>query len=253
MLTGLEVAILQAIDRLTPDGHGETHGDEIEAQLRRAGHEPPLGLEFGRMFMKLRDEGFVDAYISGGGGPVMVRLTGFGRQAAREAGGFEHGYSVARELISSDGFAAAFPGAFDPWAHAERLLRDEDAAAQQSTVGHKIRDAAQAFVTEAIKRYGADDPPADVKLVKRRLGAVIAHNRGWLSDAKRKVLEDLGNLWESTVDLIQRQEHSAQKEGEALTIDDGRRVVMLTMVLMIEFVSILEDRPVPPPATLEDG
>jgi hypothetical protein len=42
-----------------------------------------------------------------------------------------------------------------------------------------------------------------------------------LTQKKRKVLEDLDNLWESTVDLIERQEHSAQKEGEPVTFEDG--------------------------------
>jgi hypothetical protein len=46
-----------------------------------------------------------------------------------------------------------------------------------------------------------------------------------MSEKKRKMLEDLGNLWESTVDLIERQEHSAQKEGGPIMFEDGRRVV----------------------------
>ncbi len=247
------MAILQAVDRLTPDGYGETDGEAIEDQLHRAGQGVPPGLEFARMFMKLRDEGFLKAYVMGGGRPVQVELTGFGRQAAREAGGFEQGYSVARQLIASDSFAAAFPRAFGPWADAEGLLLGDDAEAQLSTVGHKIREAAQAFASTAVDRYGADDPPSDVKLVKKRLGAVIAHNRNSLSDAKRKVLEDLGDLWESTVDLIERQEHSAQKEGEPVTFEDGRRIVMLTMFLMIEFVTILDGLPGPKVAVLEGG
>jgi hypothetical protein len=50
---------------------------------------------------------------------VQVELTGFGRQSARDAGGFAQGYSVARQMIASDSFAAAFPRAFGPWADAE--------------------------------------------------------------------------------------------------------------------------------------
>jgi hypothetical protein len=184
---------------------------------------------------------------------VQVELTGPGRQVARELGGFQRGYAAARAIIASERFAAAFPQAFGPWADAEALLWGDDAGAQLSTVGHKVREAVQAFATAAIERYGADDPSPDVKLVKKRLGAVIAHNRGWLSDAKRRVLEDLGNLWKSTVDLVERQEHSAQKEGEPLTSEDARRVVMLSMFLMIEFVSILEELPGPAVAVLEGG
>ncbi|MCW3032517.1 MAG: hypothetical protein JWM60_862 [Solirubrobacterales bacterium] len=253
MLTEPEIAILQAVDRLTPDGYGETDGEAIEDQLHRAGVGVPPGIQFARTVGKLREESFLKAYVTGGGRPVQVELTGLGRQAAREAGGFERSYSAARQLLASDGFAAAFPRAFGPWADAERLLWGDNVDAQLSTVGHKIREAAQAFATAAIERYDADDPPSDVKLVKKRLGAVIAHNRQFLSPKKRKVLEDLGDLWESTVDLIERQEHSAQKEGEPVTFEDGRRIVMLTMFLMIEFVTILDDTDDPPPATLEPG
>jgi len=119
VLTNLELAILQAVDRLTPDGYGETDGEAIEDQLHRAGHGVPSGLEFARMFIKLRDEGFLKTYLTGGGRPVQVELTGFGRQSARDAGGFAQGYSVARQMIASDSFAAAFPRAFGPWADAE--------------------------------------------------------------------------------------------------------------------------------------
>jgi hypothetical protein len=80
------MALLQAVDRLTPDGYGETDGEAIEDQLHRAGQDVPPGLEFARMFMKLRDEGFLKAYVMGGGRPVQVELTGFGRQAARGPG-----------------------------------------------------------------------------------------------------------------------------------------------------------------------
>jgi hypothetical protein len=253
VLTGLEIAVLQAVDRLTPDGYGESDGEVIEDELHRAGHGVPPALQFGRMFMKLRDEGLLNAYITAGGRPVQVELTGPGRQVARETGGFERSYAAARQMIASDGFAAAFPKAFGLWADAERLLWGEDAEAQLSTVGHKSREAVQAFATAAIDRYGADSPPSDVKLVKKRLGAVIAHNRTSMSHTTRKVLEHLGNLWEGTVDLIERQEHSAQKEGEPVTFEDGRRVVMLTMFLMIELVSILEGVPGPKVAVREGG
>jgi hypothetical protein len=83
---------------------------------------------------------------------------------------------------------------------------------------------------------------------------VIAQNRDYMIDKERKVLEDLGNLWESTVDLIERQKHSAQKEGEPVTFEDGRRVVSLTMFLMLEFATILAGREIPDNvATLEGG
>jgi hypothetical protein len=247
-LLPLEQGILVVVDQLTRDGTA-TDGEPVADALRGMGIEVPNGLTWRRTFMRLRDAGYLKAYVTGGGGVVMIEPTQYGRALAAECADasdpFEGVAAEARTLIASDLFRQAFPAAFEPWADAERLLRSDDCEAQLSTIGHKVREATQHFATAAIARYGADDPDPDVKLVKKRLGAVVAHNLPYLSPAKRKVLESLGDLWEGTVDLIQRQEHSAQKEGEPVNYHDGRRVVMLTMFLMTEYVSILDDRNVP--------
>jgi len=252
MLTPLEQAILVVVDRLTRDTQTETHSDSIRPELEGMGLDVPNELLLGRVFMRLRDEGYVTAYVTGGGRAVMVELTHQGREQARaNPEPVEQIMTENRRLIASGRFAEVFPNVFEPWADAETLLFADDAEAQLTTVGHKIREAAQAFATAMIQTFGADDPPADVKLVKKRLGAVIAHNRPMVGDKQRRLLKSLGDLWETTVDLIERQEHAAQKEGEPVSWNDGRRIVTLTMFLMIEFVTVLEDREVPPPATLE--
>lgn len=48
------------------------------------------------------------------------------------------------------------------------------------------------------------------------------------------MLDALVVYWGTVSDLIQRQEHGAQKEGEALRWEDGRRVVFQTAVVMFE-------------------
>ena len=203
---------------------------------------------------QLRDDGYIEADFAGGMTIVNLKLTRVGRDAARTMfDPMEKVLAESRAKIGSEAFAAAFPGAYEPWADAAKLLYGENAAAELTTIGHKVREASQAFATAAIAQFGADDPPDDVKLVKRRIGAVIAQNHDHVSEAKRKVLEDLGDLWESTVDLIQRQEHAAQKEGEPVSFEDGRRVVNLTMFLMIEFVTILDGLSSPKVAVLEGG
>jgi hypothetical protein len=40
--------------------------------------------------------------------------------------------------------------------------------------------------------------------------------------------------WGTVNDLIQRQEHGAQREGGALAWEDGRRVVFQTAIVMFE-------------------
>jgi hypothetical protein len=55
-----------------------------------------------------------------------------------------------------------------------------------------------------------------------------------LGDARLSFLEALHGFWASTIDLIQRQEHGAMKEGKPLTWEDGRRVVFSTLIAMYE-------------------
>jgi hypothetical protein len=40
------------------------------------------------------------------------------------------------------------------------------------------------------------------------------------------------DYWNALVDLHQRQEHGAQRQGQPLTWEDGRRVVFQTILVM---------------------
>lgn len=243
MLADIEKAILVAVDCLTPDGYGDCDGAEIDQELKRMGKEPPHGIWFNRTVMKLKGSGYLGgATTVASGGPVMVELTEGGREIAREDGDpFERMSSQAQRFLGAGGFAEAYPDAYGFWKDAIALLFDEGADAEASTIGHKAREGMEAFATAMIERFGADDPVSDVKRVKQRLGAVIAHNRMQMSTTERAVLEDLGNLWESVADLAQRQEHSAQREGEPLVWNDGRRLTYLAMLVMVEFATMLDE------------
>jgi hypothetical protein len=255
MLHHVEQAVLVLIDRLTSDSYAPTSGQLVVEAAEAAG----LSLDeetLTRVLLHLREGGLLTSRFALGSGASSFReieLSRTGRAEARASGGdpFERIHADAHGMVASPGFEAAYPGAFEPWSEAERLLTGQDAAKQLSTIGHKVRESTQGFATAMIEHFGADDPEKDVALVKKRLGAAIAKNRDRLGEKHRKVLEDLGELWESSVDLIQRQEHAAQKEGEQVTVQDARRVVYLTMFLMIEFVTIFEELPPPRAAVLE--
>jgi hypothetical protein len=111
----------------------------------------------------------------------------------------------------------------------------------------------QAFATAMVDEHQPSNVDPNPAHARKRLGAVIAASRSQLGDARRSALEALGDLWEATDALTQRQEHGAQKEGEAITWTDARRLVWPTMCLMVEFVATFEDLPAPPQAHLEGG
>lgn len=207
------------------------------------------------LLLRLHEDRLIKATLMAASGPQafrLLQLTRLGREAARvEVDPFENVAIEAGRMLRSDGFARAFPGAFQPWADAEQLLWQPDAEAQLTTIGHKVREATQNFAAAMVTNYGVDGEQHEPREVERRLGGVIASHREELGEDRRKLLESLGTLWRSANKLIQRQEHGAQKEGESVTWDDARRIVFLTMFLMIEFVSIFETLPGPRVAVLE--
>jgi Transcriptional regulator PadR-like family len=254
VLESLELSILAAIRRLTRNGEF-TGGLAVGKDLGAVG----IGVEDKRLYgllMNLKDDGYIKATLvmsTSSNAFKMLQLTSRGREAARtEVDPFDQVITEARSALGSDGFARAFPGAFQPWADAENLLWGSDASTQLTTIGHKVREASQAFATAMIDRYGSEGGHGHgVSQVEKRLGSVIAKHRMTLGDDRRKVLEGLGALWSASNKLVQRQEHGAQKEGEDVTWDDARRIVYLTVFLMIEFVSMFEQLPGPPVAVLE--
>ena len=78
---------------------------------------------------------------------------------------------------------------------------------------------------------GASSDPAHTA---NRLRAVIDAHRGGLGEARSQLLDALIVYWGEVIDLLQRQEHGGQNEGEPLAWEDGRRAVFQTAVVMYE-------------------
>jgi hypothetical protein len=159
-----------------------------------------------------------------------------------------------RRLLASEGFQEAYPGAYERWADAEKLLWSATSERELSTIGHKVREATQLFATALIERYQSHLVEADPARTKNRLRAVIEQHRAALGARRAALLDALIVYWEATIDAIQRQEHGEQKCKQALTWLDGRRVVFHTASLMVEIAATLEEVDEPPPvAWLEGG
>ncbi len=160
-----------------------------------------------------------------------------------------------RRFFDSPVFRTAYPRAYAQWADAEALLWSAESEADFTTIGHKAREAMQVFATEFVERYRPPGVDANTEHVDRRLGAVIAANEPRLGEKRSALLKALGDYSEATMGVIQRQEHGGQKEGEALTWQDARRVVFHVAVVMFEFGLMLAEAPPEPDnaAVLEPG
>jgi hypothetical protein len=139
-----------------------------------------------------------------------------------------------RNFLNGDRFPNIYPAAFDKWSKAESKLWSNDTQDELSIVGHLCREAMQEFVTALVERY---KPPAidNIKAHDRaRLRAVINYREKSLSSTLAPFLDALITYWGTLSELVQRQEHSGQKEGQPVTWDDAKRIVFHTAVIFLE-------------------
>jgi hypothetical protein len=209
-------------------------GDEIQgAGLASPIEVPVFDLEY------LAKIGFVSMQGQSAGASATFSLTpdALGRyEEIQKAGGapMRQVDQRTRSYLASEEFQRTCPGAFELWREAADLLWASDAGTQLTTIGHKSREAMQAFATALVTRH---DPPGvntDPTKTLDRVSAVLLMYRPRLGGGRIQLLDALFGYWRSSVDLVQRQEHGGQKEGEALTWEDARRVVFQTANVMVE-------------------
>lgn len=75
------------------------------------------------------------------------------------------------------------------------------------------------------------------------MAAVLKLQSQQLGKTEGAFLEALHAYWCTLDDLVQRQEHGAQKEGAPVIWEDGRRVVFQTAVAMFEIDRSLSRTP----------
>jgi hypothetical protein len=172
----------------------------------------------------------------GGSGTPAYEVTPLGRRydAERKRSASEATTVVEDQILhylDSDLFRVSFHDAYERWREAAEALWAADDEAQFTQIGHLCREAMQAFassVTSATHVIGVpDDPTKTVARIRAALGTERVGSPAAFLDA-------LLAYWGVTNDLVQRQEHGAQKEGESLGWEDARRVVFQTAIVMFE-------------------
>lgn len=138
----------------------------------------------------------------------------------------------ARRLVEAAGFRQRHPTAYDRWAKAERKLWEAETSDQLTDIGHACREAIQLFVTDLVMEHRPEQADPDPQKTVARLKAVMAKagTRTTVNAFSEALLAYFGTVG----DLIQRQEHGAQREGEPLAWEDARRVVFQTLLVMFE-------------------
>lgn len=147
--------------------------------------------------------------------------------------------SEAREYIDDFDFKDRYEITYKKWIEADELLWQSDSNEKLTQIGHLCRESVQEFTEVLTHDLNLDETyPAKTKTIAR-LKLIIEHLSNKLGETGRQFLDSLLSYWRSINDLIQKQEHGAQKEGKQLIWEDGRRVVFQTLIVMYEIDRII--------------
>jgi hypothetical protein len=152
----------------------------------------------------------------------------------RSGESIEHVEKEVLNYIDSHEFQKAYPKAYEKWAEAENLLWETDTSKQLTKIGHLCREAIQEFMDTLYTQVKPSGETIPEQSTIKRLKSIINVKSQKLGKTERRFLDVLINYWEAVNDLIQKQEHGAQKEKLQLVWKDARRVVFQTMMLMFE-------------------
>lgn len=136
--------------------------------------------------------------------------------------------------LDSSAFATRQPDAFAKWQQAQELLWASDSQRQHTAIGHHCREAMQFFATSLVDWYQPPGVEADITKTVKRVESVLKQAGAKMGERQAKLLEAMFDYWRTLNDLVQRQEHGAQKAGDALTWEDSRRLVFQTAIVMYE-------------------
>ncbi len=190
-------------------------------------------------YKALLNEGLLDIVAIGGRGSENFDVTPrgyryYGHLKTRSGQPVHQVETEIRSFLDGPDFQAKYPLAYQKWVEAEQLLWPSDSERQYTKIGHIAREAAQEFAAELVNRFQAPNVDPNKAATKNRLKAVVAHRSGQLGTTEKAFLDALIEYWQALLDLVQRQEHGGQKEGEPLSWEDGRRVAFQLAVVMYE-------------------
>ncbi|MEN3282093.1 MAG: hypothetical protein V7607_3233 [Solirubrobacteraceae bacterium] len=199
------------------------------AVAKDASHSPVQGPYLRMMLARTAEEVGIERHVT----CEALRVSGIAHREnqARGIGGRVFGY------VDEEHFRNRFPEAHSKWRGAFDMC-ELDAERHATRIGHDSREALNIYAADLVHTHGAKVKPSAGTVDKLR---AVIDGQDDLSNRVRAMLRDaLIPYWGTISDLAQRQEHGAEREGEDLTGEDGRRVVFQVMLLMYEIDRTLE-------------
>jgi hypothetical protein len=136
--------------------------------------------------------------------------------------------------LDDPAFACRYPGAHESWTRTWRMLRRADSAARVLCAAHLARDTMWRFACALGEFHAPGTPaplPSEFLMCAREL---IDIYRLQLGDERCGLLGTLVDDWQALYDVVQRHERPAPDAPERLRWEDGRRLALLTALVMVE-------------------
>lgn len=138
------------------------------------------------------------------------------------------------EYLKSSHFIDKFPKAYKKWLNAENVFSKELSNENLTTIGHLCRESLQEFSDELLEIKSIQNTFEKSKIIDKMRAIFDNIDTIKRSKSTKAFLNALLNYWGSLSDLVQKQEHDSQKEGEILTNEDARRIIFHTAIIMYE-------------------
>ncbi len=148
---------------------------------------------------------------------------------------FEQVEDYLHAYLNDERFKAAYPLASRGWSEAWAMLWRADSKDKVIAVGQMAREVMQEFASALLDWQEPRAANPGSTKTPDRLSAVIEVYRPRFADSRCEFLEALSDYWRALNDVVQGHEHGgAHKVRERLRWEDGRRVVILTALVMVE-------------------
>lgn len=136
--------------------------------------------------------------------------------------------------LEFEDFSKQYCDAYRKIKQAEELLWSADKDEHFTTIGHLCREVLQEFADQLYSNVMGEKSNESKSHDKNRIKAVIESKKKETGTTLRPFLDALYSYWYALSNLVQRQEHGGQKEGEPVNWEDSRRVVFQTVNVMVE-------------------
>ena len=146
-----------------------------------------------------------------------------------------------KRYLDANSFRSRYPKAYEKWNEAQSRLWSSESKKELTTIGHLCRESMQEFADDLVKIHKVADASANKSSTVNRIKSVLNQKNSKLGKTRSEFLHALIPFWGTVSDLVQRQEHGAERENESLKWEDARLVTFQTMVVMYEIDRAIEN------------